>query len=119
MEVTIQSSKVKLKKNLKPVNTKVLNPENFLSLVNLAVDLSFPVLEEHYSNYPKNTTYNSKAIQNELVDICAKQVVGKCMTEINDSGMFYILADAAVDISNVEQMPIVIKYVEMSNNKKY
>ena len=41
------------------------------------------------------------------------------MTEINDSGMSYILADAAVDISNVEQMPIVIKYVEMSNNKKY
>ena len=119
MEETIQSSKVKLKKNLKPVNRKVVNPENFLSLVNLAVDLDFPVLEEHSSNCPKNTTYNSKTIQNELVDICAKQVVGKCMTEINDSGMFYILADAAVDISNVEQMPIVIKYVEMSNDKKY
>ena len=41
------------------------------------------------------------------------------MTEINDSGMSYILADAAVDISNVEQMPIVIKYVDMRNKKKY
>ena len=44
-------------------------------------------------------------------------MVGKCITEINDSGMFSITADAAVDISNVEQMSIVIKYVDMSNNK--
>ena len=102
---------------MKPVNTEVVNPENFLSLVNLAVDLDFPVLKKHFSNCPKNTRYTSKTIQNELVDVCAKQVVGKCMTEVNDSVMFYILADAAVDISNVEQMPIVIKYVGMSNKK--
>ena len=31
--------------------------------------------------------------------------------------MFSILADEAVDISNVEQMPIVIRYVDISNNK--
>ena len=84
----------------------MVNPESFLclvlSLVNLAVDLDFPVLKEHFSNCPKNTTYTWKTIQNELVDICAKQVVGKCMTEVNNSGLFYILANAAVDISNVE-----------------
>ena len=44
-------------------------------------------------------------------------MVGKCITEINDSGMFSITADAAVDISDIEQMSIVIKYVDMSNNK--
>ena len=31
--------------------------------------------------------------------------------------MFSILADEAVDISNVEQMPIVRRYVDISNNK--
>ena len=92
----IQTSKVKLNKYLKPVNTKVLNPGNFLSLVKLAIDLGCPVLKEHFSSCPKNTAYTSKTIQNELVDICAKQVVGKCITEINDSGMFSIKADAAV-----------------------
>ena len=95
----------------------MLNPGNFLSLVKLAVALDFPVLKKYLSSCPKNTTYTSKTVQNELVDICAKQVVGKCITEINYSGMFSITADTAVDISNVEQMSIVIKYVDMSNNK--
>ena len=115
--MTIQTSKVKFKEYLKPVNTKVLNPGNFLSLVKLAVALDFPVLKKHFSSCPKSTMYTSRTIQNELVDSCAKQVVGKCITEINDSGMFSITADAAVDISNVEQMSIVMKYVDMSNNK--
>ena len=95
----------------------MLNPGDFLSLLKLAVVRDCPVLKEHFSSCSKNTTYSSKTIQNELVDICAKQVVGKCIAEINDSSMFSIVADATVDISNVEQMPIVIRYVDMSNNK--
>ena len=95
----------------------MLNPGNCLSLVKLAVVFDFPVLKEHFSSSSKNTTCSSKTIQNEPADICAKQVVGKCIAEINDSSMFSIVADAAVDISNVEQMPIVIRYVDMSNNK--
>ena len=115
--MTIQTSKVQLKKYSKPVNTKVLNPGDFLSLLKLAVVRDCPVLKEHFSSCSKNTTYSSKTIQNQLVDICAKQVVGKCIAEINDSSMFSIVEDAAVDISNVEQMPIVIRYVEFSNSK--
>ena len=95
----------------------MLNPGDFLSLFKLAVVRDCPVLKEHFSSCSKNTTYSSKTIQNELVDICAKQVVGKCIAEINDSSMFSIVADAAVDISNVEKMPVVIRYVDMSNNK--
>ena len=102
---------------MKPVNTKVLNPGDFLSLLKLAVVRDCPVLKELFSSCSKNTTYSSKKIQNELVDICAKQVVGKCIAEINDSSMFSTVADAAVDISNVEKMPVVIRYVDMSNNK--
>ena len=95
----------------------MLNPGDFLSLLKLAVVRDCPVLKEHFSSCSKNTTYSSKTIQNELVDICAKQVVGKCIAEINDSSMFSIVGDAAVDISNVEKMPVVIRYVDMSNNK--
>ena len=66
----------------------MLNPGDFLSLVKLAVVLDCPVLKEHFSNCPKNTMFTSKTIQNELVNMCAKQVVGKCITETNESGMF-------------------------------
>ena len=115
--MAIQTSKVKLKKYLKPVNTKVVNPGDFSSLLKLAVIFDCPVLKEHFSSCSKNTTYSSKTIQNELVDICAKQVVGKCIAEINDSSMLSIVADSAVDVSNVEQMPTVTRYVDMINNK--
>ena len=40
-----------------------------------------------------------------------------CTTEIRDSGMFSIFAEDAVDISSVEQIPKVIMYVDISNNK--
>ena len=114
----IQTSKVKLKKYLKPVNTKVVNPGDFSSLSSkLAVILDCPVLKEHFSSCSKNTTYSSKTIQNELVDTCAKHVVGKCIAEINDSSMLSIVEVAAVDVSNVEQVPIVTRYVHMINNK--
>ena len=75
-------------------------------------------MKEHFSSSPKSATYTSKTIQNEIVDICVKQVVEKSKTEIKDNGMLSILVVEAVDISNVEQMPIVIRYVDINNNKK-
>ena len=72
--------KVKIEEKFENDKYKGGNPGNFLSLVQLAVDLDSPVLKEHLSNCPKNATYISKTIQNEIVDLCAKQVVEKCLT---------------------------------------
>ena len=41
----------------------------------------------------------------------------KCTTKIKESGMFSILAEEAVDIPNVEQMPVAIRYVDISNSR--
>ena len=76
----------------------------------VAVKLGCPVLKENFSNCSKNAACTSKAIQNELVSIFPNKVVEKCSTEIKDSGMFFILADEPDDISNVEQISIVIRY---------
>ena len=72
--MTNQTSKVKLKKNVENGKHKGGNPRNFLSLIQLAADLDCPVLKEHVSKCPKNATYTSKTIQNEIVDICANRL---------------------------------------------
>ena len=56
--------------------------------------------------------------QNELVNKFPKQVVEKCSTEIKDSGIFSILPDEAVDISNVEQISIIQLNHDFSNSDK-
>ena len=103
-----QTSKVKLKKNLKTVNTNVATQEIFYVLILIA---------RFWKNIVQIVLKIIRTPQNEIIDLCTKQVVEKCTTEIKDSGMFSILADEAVDISNVEQMPIAIRYVDISNSK--
>ena len=56
--------------------------------------------------------------QNELVNKFPKQTVEKCSIEIKDSGIFSILADEAVDISNVEQISIIQLNHDFSNSDK-
>ena len=73
-------------------------------------------MKEHFTNCPKNAAFTSKTIQDEVLDLCTKQFVEKCTTKVKDNGMFFILTDEAVDISNVEQMPIVARYVDINKN---
>ena len=56
--------------------------------------------------------------QNELVNKFPKQVLEKCSIEIKYSGIFAILADEAVDISNVEQISIILLNPDFSNSDK-
>jgi len=48
------------------------NPGNFQGLLDFRVQAGDVVLKEHFTNSPRNATYRSKTIQNEL-----KAVVGR------------------------------------------
>ena len=89
-----------------------LNPGNFLAIVKLAVELDCPVLKEPLSRCAKNATYLSKNIQNELLSLIPSNIIDQVVVNIKQSKYFSILADEAVDISNKEQMPVVIRYVD-------
>ncbi|XP_057317074.1 zinc finger MYM-type protein 1-like [Hydractinia symbiolongicarpus] len=89
-----------------------LNPGNFLAFVKLAVELECPALKEHMSNCAKNATYLSKTIQNELLSLIAKNIVTQVVAQIKRSKYFSVLGDEAVDISNKEQMPVVLRYID-------
>ena len=70
------------------------------------------MLENHFSTAPKNATYRSKTIQNELISCCAKYICNKIVHNVKAAEFFAIVADEATDSSNVEQLPLVIRYFE-------
>ncbi|XP_065068785.1 52 kDa repressor of the inhibitor of the protein kinase-like [Rhopilema esculentum] len=67
---------------------------------------------EQMTNAPKNMTYRSKTTHNELINICGEFIISKLRSEVHEARFFSILADEAADISNIEQMPLVIRFVD-------
>ena len=62
-----------------------------------------------FNNCASNQTYRSKTIQNELIEVCGELTTEKIVNEIKDAD---VLADEATDCSNVEQMAIVLRFVD-------
>ena len=61
---------------------------------------------------PKNITYKSKTTQNEIIDICGDLLTKKITNEIRKAKLFSVLADEAADCGNVEQLSLVIRFVD-------
>ena len=74
------------------------------------------LFDEHLQSAPKSATYRSKTTQNELIKICGDLIVAKICTEIRRAKYFSVLADEATDVSNIEQMPIVVRFVDVGAN---
>ena len=73
------------------------------------VDSGDSVLEEHFKNSPKNATYRSKTIQNDLISCCADVLNDQIIKEIQEAKFYSILADEVRDCSNKEQMPLILR----------
>eukprot|EP00794_Sanderia_malayensis_P013493 gene13493-biopygen10068 len=69
-------------------------------------------IDEHLRNPAKNATYRSKTTQNELIHICGNSIGETLTGQIKDVWFFSALADQAADISNIEQMAIVVRFVD-------
>ena len=72
------------------------------------------LFEEHIKHAQRSATYRSKTTQNEIVRICGLMITEKILNELQEARFFSILADEAADISNLEQMAIVLRFVDKS-----
>ena len=90
------------------------NPGNFQKLLEFRIDSGDKILETHLSTAPRNATYRSKTIQNELISCCGDYITSKIVVNIKEAGFFSIMADEATDSSNVEQLVLVIRYCQES-----
>lgn len=59
----------------------------------------------------KNATYTSKRIQNQLIEVIGDYIRDKITNEIKEDKCFSTLCDEVSDISNKEQVSIVLRFV--------
>lgn len=89
------------------------NTGNFRALLKYRVDGGEVSLQDHFSNAPKNATYKSKRIQNELIEIIGDSILKHIVKEIKEAGgWFSVSADEVRDISNKEQLAVTVRYVD-------
>ena len=90
------------------------NPGNFLALLQFRAESGDQALFEHFSS--KLVSYQSPLIQNEIIKCTGDWVREKILSEIRQQPFYAISADEAVDCSNKEQMPFVVRFVDNDNH---
>ena len=89
---------------------------NFQALLEFRIDSGDLKLNEHLENAPRNATYRSKTIQNEIIETVGNYISSKIIAEVKQSRMFSVMADEAADVSNKENLSLVLRYVDSSKN---
>ena len=88
------------------------NTGNFQELINFRIDSGDKVLKDHAESAKRNAVYRSKTIQNEIIECCGEYLQEKLISEIKKAKFFSVLADETPDVSNKEQMPVSIRFVD-------
>lgn len=83
------------------------NKGNFIECMELLTQFD-PFLQTYTP--PSNTTYLSKASQNEMMECYSKEVTETTVREMKESGMYAIMADEARD-SKTEQLALCVSYI--------
>ena len=60
--------------------------------------------------------YSSKTIQNQLIEVIGDQVRSRIIDSVQASRYFSILCDEVTDVSGMEQLSLVLRFVDQSNS---
>jgi hypothetical protein len=88
------------------------NVGNFQALLKFRVEAGDTLLESHLKSCPRNASYCSPRIQNELLSCAGEWVRKMIVADIKKAGMFSVLADEVADCSNQEQLSLVLRFVD-------
>lgn len=91
------------------------NKGNFIALLNYSANNGNATLAQHLNEAMKNATYTSKTTQNELIEAIGDQLRNAIIQEVKAVKWFSIQCDEVSDVSNKEQVSIVLRYVDLSN----
>ncbi|XP_073015775.1 uncharacterized protein [Primulina eburnea] len=88
-----------------------LNRGNFIEMLKLLGKWNASIEDVILDKAPGNARYTSPEVQKEILHIIGNRVRNKIRDEIGDS-KFCILVDEAKDVSNKEQMAIILRFVD-------
>ena len=98
--------------------TELKNQGNFKEILTLVASHD-PVVKEKLQDGPRNAVYTSPEIQNTLLEIMGNAVRDRICKAVRESGVFSLLADETKDASKVEQLAIVLRYVDINTASVY
>ena len=84
------------------------NHGNFIELVRFMTE-NDDVLRKYLETAPRNALYTSKTIQNEMISVLGDAIQDKLIDEMQNAS---ILADEVTDCANLEQVSVVIRFVD-------
>ena len=93
-----------------PLDTE--NHGNFRALLNFSVDAGDTVLGEHLKAAAKNATCTSPVIQNQIIDVLEDQIRSETIRRVQKANWFTVIADEVTDVSNKEQLSLVLRYID-------
>ena len=94
------------------------NRGNFLEILNVVAKHD-PIVQRKLTQGPRNATYTSGDIQNDMLDTMAEIVRNKITTSIKNAGIYSIMADETRDYSKKEQLSIVVRCVDVESANVY
>ena len=80
---------------------------NFQALLEFRIESGDQTLQQHLKTAPRNATYISKTIQNEIITTMGKYTLSNLSREIGESKYFSVMADEAAVISNKENLAVI------------
>ena len=86
------------------------NKGNFIELIELVSSFIQSLFD--FTSRDKTATYISKTIQNEIIDLLAKEVRVTISLEIKSNIFFALIVDETTDISTNEQFTFCVRYVD-------
>ena len=85
---------------------------NFWALLQFCIAAGDSALRDHLASAPRNATYTSPNIRNEVIDILGDHVREKSLFEVKEAQLFELIADEVTNCSNKEQLGIILRYVD-------
>ena len=90
------------------------NPGNFMALLHLLASSGCQALAQQFQAV-HGSSYISPNIQNQLIECIGHIIRGDIVDRVRKAKFFTVICDEATDISNQEQMALVVRYVDTSN----
>ena len=91
---------------------------NFLQIVELLASYDDVLKKLVYKSQSSRITYLSPQIPNELISLMAQNVRSAIASDIRDVPYFSIMLDTTQDISKVDQLSIVIRYLTLMEDNQ-
>ena len=84
----------------------------FNALINFRAETDV-TLASHLRNAPRNATYLSHRIQNELIELCGDHIIAHIVKKAKEAIFFSVLVDESADVSKTEQVAVCVRYCSL------